>query len=203
MASKKLFSSRKVSRVPVADTVNEAGGVAYGFSPEHALAQYAATGCLSKTFYASEDDQLDKVLAIAEKVSPQFVAKTAVFARERGYMKDMPALLCAILAKDNVEILKKVFHRVIDNGRMLRNFVQIIRSGKCGRKSFGTAPRRMIREWLAGATDKRLIEASVGNDPSLADVVKMVHPKPRNKAQEAFYGWLSGRSTPRGACRSS
>jgi len=33
----------------------------------------------------------------------------------------------------------------------------------------------------------------VGNDPSLADVIKMVHPKPATKAREALFGYLIGR----------
>jgi len=35
--------------VPAADAVNEAGGLAYAMPPKHALAQYAATGCLNQT----------------------------------------------------------------------------------------------------------------------------------------------------------
>ena len=50
-------------------------------------------------------------------------------------MKDMPALLCAILAVRDVKLLEAIFPRVIDNGKMLRTFVQILRSGVVGRKS--------------------------------------------------------------------
>lgn len=33
----------------------------------------------------------------------------------------------------------------------------------------------------------------MGQSPSLADIVKMVHPKPADPAREAFYAWLIGR----------
>jgi 60 kDa SS-A/Ro ribonucleoprotein len=33
----------------------------------------------------------------------------------------------------------------------------------------------------------------VGNQPSLADIVKMVHPKPGTPDREAFFGWLVGK----------
>ena len=46
-------------------------GRAYAFSPEHALAQYAATGTFYGTFYANEKEQLDKVLELASKASPE------------------------------------------------------------------------------------------------------------------------------------
>ena len=57
-------------------------------------------------------------------------------------MKDMPALLTAVVAARDVRLFDRVFDRVIDTPRMLRTFVQIIRSGATGRRSFGTAPRR-------------------------------------------------------------
>src|SRR5690606_37747159 len=85
------------------------------------------------------------------------------------------------------------FDRVIDNGRMVRNFVQILRSGATGRKSLGTSPKRLVQRWLEGRSDETLFRASVGQSPSLADVIKMVHPRPTGAAREALYGYLLGR----------
>lgn len=42
----------------------------------------------------------------------------------------------------------QAFSRVVDNGKMLRIFVQIMRSGAVGRKSLRTRPKRMVRHWL-------------------------------------------------------
>jgi len=192
MANKNIFSSTN-SRFSAADTVNEAGGQAYAFDNKHALAQLAATGCISDTFYVSAEDQLDTVLRLANEVPVEFLAKTAIFSRERGHMKDMPALLLAVLLIRNTVLFKQVFNRVADNGKMIRNFVQIIRSGKVGRKSFGTVAKRMLQQWLENRTDKRLLDDSVGNDPSLADVIRMVHPHPRDTERAAFYGYLIGK----------
>jgi hypothetical protein len=52
MAHKGLFL--RAGKAPPADSMNEAKGRAYAFSPEHALAQYAATGTFYGTFYANE-----------------------------------------------------------------------------------------------------------------------------------------------------
>lgn len=193
MANKNLFQSMIGRFIPKATVTNEAGGIAYALEPRHALAQYAATGCLSGTFYATADEQLDRVLLLASKVEAEFVARTALYARQRGFMKDSPALLCAVLAVRDRALLERIFPRVIDNGRMLRNFVQIIRSGVTGRKSLGTAPKRLVRQWLESRSDAALLRDSVGQSPSIADVVKMVHPKPQNETREALYGYLIGR----------
>lgn len=194
MANKNLFPSFAGRLSPATDTINEAGAPACAFEPKHQLAQYAATGCFGRTFYASATEQLDTVLELAGKLDPKFVAQCAVWARRRGFMKDMPALLCAVLAVRDTALLEKVFPLVTDNGKMLRNFVQIVRSGVTGRKSLGTAPKRMVREWLAKRTAEQLFRESVGQSPSMADVVKMVHPKPAEPALEAMFGWLIGRA---------
>jgi 60 kDa SS-A/Ro ribonucleoprotein len=199
MANKALFKSLVGKLVPASDARNDEGAPAYALTPKQALAQYAATGCLSATFYAGAEEQLSKVLELCEKVEPLFVAKTAVYARERGLMKDMPALLLAVLAKKDARLLALVFPRVVDNARMLRNFVQIVRSGAAGRKSLGTAPKRLVREWLEARDDAALFRASTGQTPSLADIVRMVHPRPRDAAREALFGYLVGREVKREA----
>jgi 60 kDa SS-A/Ro ribonucleoprotein len=82
---------------------------------------------------------------------------------------------------------------VVDNGKMLRNFVQIMRSGVTGRTSLGTRPKRMVKEWLEKASNLEIMRAAVGQSPSLADVIKMVHPHPANVSREALYGYLIGK----------
>ncbi len=193
MANKTLFQTLAGKFAPKADTVNNAGGQAYKMSDEHALAQYAATGCLNNTYYTSADNQLETVIKLCEKVSPEFIARTALYARKEGHMKDMPTLLCAILSVRGPSLLSGIFDRVIDNPKMLRNFVQIMRSGVVGRKSLGSLPKRLVLDWIGMRTDKDLFFASVGNSPSLKDIVKMVHPKPCDKSREAMLGYLIGR----------
>ena len=194
MANKGLFRSLMGALIPQADVRNAEGAPAYAMTPEGALAQYAATGCLNASFYyATAEDQLQRVLDLCAGVEPECIARTAIFARERGFMKDMPALLCAVLSVRSPALFAKVFPRVIDSGRMLRTFVQVIRSGAVGRKSLGSLPKRMVRAWLEGRDDAAVFRASVGRDPSLGDIVKMVHPRPSMRSREALYGWLIGR----------
>jgi hypothetical protein len=55
-----------------------------------------------------------------------------------------------------------------------------------GRKSLGTRPKKVVQGWLNNATEAQLLAAAVGNAPSLAEVVKMVHPKPTDAWREAL-----------------
>jgi len=173
---------------------NSENAPAYALAPKQALAQYAATGCFGRTFYATADEQLTRVLELCDAVDPPFVARVAIYSRSQAFMKDMPALLCAWLSAHDARLHEAVFARVIDNARMLRTYVQILRSGVVGRKSLGTAPKRLVREWLASRDEGALFSSSAGQSPSLSDIVKMVHPKPAGPTREAFYGYMIGRS---------
>lgn len=199
MANKTLFQTIAGRLLPKADTRNEAGGLAYRLSPQQALALYASTGCVNATFYANAEEQLDRVLAVCQEVSPEFMARTALYVRQRNHMKDMPALLCAVLSLKSPGLMAEIFDRVIDNAKMLRNFVQIMRSGVVGRKSLGTLPKRLVCQWIESRTDEQLFIGSICNNPSLADVIKMVHPKPATASRAALFGYLIGREYDKSA----
>ena len=197
MANKQLF--KNLNSFPITDTVNEANGTAYLMSDAHALAQYACTGTFANSYYASEEKQLERLLELCKKVDPEFIAKTAIYARKYGYMKDAPAFLlaylCANANKDEKSqlLFKKAFYPVCDNIKMLRNFIQIIRSGITGRRSFGTMPKRMIAEWLNSKSADNLFRMSIGRDPSFLDIINMVHPKPATNDHDALYAYFLGR----------
>lgn len=197
MANKNLFSTKTLPvKIPPTNTVNAAGGNAYAFSDEHGLAQMAMTGMFGDTYYEDAETQLTKVLELASKVDSLYLAQLAVYARQHGYMKDMPALLCAVLTTRGAEgltLLRKVFTQVIDNGKMLSTFIQIVRSGRVGRKSLGTSVKTTVQQWFDQRTDHQLFRDSVGMTPSMADIIKMVHPRPSNPTRQALYRYLIGK----------
>ena len=193
MANKSVFASFRGRQIPATDSWNRVGGPAYAYDERQLLAQLAMTGTFADAFYVDAKFQVDEFrLAVAE-VDPFFVAQTAVYARKNGHMKDAPAYLLAALSTMDPGLFARTFDRVIDNGRILRTFVQIMRSGAVGRKSLGTRPKRMIQNWLLTASDKKLLQASVGQSPSLADVIKMVHPKAKCEKRNALFAWLIGK----------
>jgi 60 kDa SS-A/Ro ribonucleoprotein len=190
MANQTIFASQATKNKLIG---NEAGGRAFQLDHRQALAQLAATGTLNHTFYQNAQAQLEQVLALTQNIDATFIAKTAVYTRKNNHMKDMPVLLLAILSQLEQNLFKAVFPLVIDNGKQLRNFVQIMRSGAIQRKSLGSLPKKMINQWLINANDNQLLSANIGNQPSLADVLKMTHPKPKDTNQDAFFAYILGK----------
>ena len=193
MANKKLFNTATAVKLPVAKARNNAGGVAYDTGAENSLAQFACTGMLGGTFYTSAKEELTQVIELAKKVSPEFLAQVAIYARKSGYMKDMPAVLLAVLSTRDTELFRKAFPLVIDNGKMVSTFVQVMRSGQVGRKSLGSAPKKMIRNWIYQKDANCLFKQSAGFNPSLKDIIKMVRPNPSDKEQELLFGYIIGK----------
>ena len=200
MANKSLFASL-TNRLPRANAVNEAGGRAYKLEPKHALAQVAATGTFGNAFYSTAETQLDEVLKLIDEVDDnQYLAKLALYAREKAFMKDMPAALLVALSVRDTELMHRVFDRVVDNGRVLRTVFQMIRSGQFknkaghGRVGLSSSVQRAFQRWLNTASVGKLLIASIGNDPSLRDILRMARPTPKDNARRAMFGWLTDKS---------
>jgi 60 kDa SS-A/Ro ribonucleoprotein len=193
--NKTLFKTRSGGVAPAANAVNDEGAPAYSRTPHAALAQLAVTGTLQQTFYSSAEAQYDQLIEACESSDMEFISQTAIYARKFGHMKDIPSFLVAwLFVHDEFDrFFSNTFRLVIDNGRMLRNFVQIVRSNQLNRKSFGSRGKKLIQQYLLNRDIPRLLNESVGNTPSLADIIKMVHPAPTDPQREALFARLIGR----------
>lgn len=199
MANKTLFSSNK-SRNKRTNIYNEAGGRAYMLDNKQALAQLAATGTFNGTFYAHGSNQLDELIHLINAVNDnEFLAKLAIYAREKAFMKDMPAALVAALSTRDPQLTHVVFDRVIDNGRVLRTLFQMVRSGHFGRVGLSSSLKRAFQRWFNEASAAKLLSASIGHDPSLRDVMRMARPRPADNSRRALFGWLTNKEVAKWA----
>ncbi|MCS6809238.1 MAG: vWA domain-containing protein [Bacteroidota bacterium] len=159
----------------------------------HTLAQYAMTGCLDGVVYANPAFHAARLHALIHEqdscISTEFLAQTAVYAHQYGYIHETPAVLAALLAtRKETFYLKSIFPYVITTLSRLRLFVRIIRSGLIGRKSLGTVPKQLIQQWLAQQSDEQLLDYHRDTQkPSLADIIRIAHAKPHTPSRRALY----------------
>lgn len=170
MSNKQLFTITPGKYISPADTVNEAGGKAYKLTPKQALLQLVMTGTFNDHYYKNASDLLTDLLTLLKEIDDEFIEKAAIYSRQNGKMKDMPSFLTAYLSCKGSKNAEAIFHHVIDNGRMIRNFVQMVRSGQLGRKSLGSRMKRLLRDWITNADPMKLMNSLPGKNPSLAKI---------------------------------
>ncbi len=202
MANKNIFNTQKNTNSPTIAkgmTLNAAGGNAFSLENREALAQLSITGCVGDTFYVSADKQTEQSLELCKKIAEEkdgleFIAKLAIYSRQKGYMKDMPSFLLSFLSiQKDKSFYIKAFKQTVDNSKIIQNHIQMIRSGFFGVKSMPNEMRRMIKSWIKSCSPEKLFRNDIGS-PSMGDIIKMVHPKPNNKAEEAIYSYLINKS---------
>ena len=78
---------------------NHEGDKAYAMTPELELYTAVVTASLSDLFYEEEDERVERIADLIRKVSPEFVARLAVYARNQMHLRSIPMLLLVELAK--------------------------------------------------------------------------------------------------------
>ena len=78
---------------------NYEGARAYAMTPELELYTAVVTASLSDTFYEKQDERVDRIAQLIGKVSPEFIARLAVYARTEMHLRSIPLLLLVELAK--------------------------------------------------------------------------------------------------------
>ncbi|MFN8354812.1 MAG: TROVE domain-containing protein [Spirosomataceae bacterium] len=177
------------------ETVNHAGAKAYRLTPALELYTSVVTSTLSDNFYEKADDRLARIQALIRQNDPQFVAKLAVYAREKMYLRSMPLVLVTELAKihqgDN--LVSRAVGRVVnraDEITELLAYYQVANARK-GTKKLNRLSKQ-IQKGLAEAFNKfDEYQFSKYNRDSAAvklrDALFLVHPKAKNEAQQAIF----------------
>lgn len=175
-------------------TKNSAGGRAVSLSSEEGLAKIICVGMLGdKMTLVDEQSLISSIENLLPQCREEFIAKLAIYAKNQAKMKDVSSYLLAYLASIQSKYGPKVFSEIITDVSVLKKFIKFVRSGKTSRKSFGTSYKKLIQNYLDSRSDSQLFRESIGNDPSMSDIIKMVHPKPDSLNRDALYSYFVGK----------
>lgn len=176
----------------ISNAVNAAGGTAHLRSNEEALAQAMVTGTANDGYYTTGEAQVEEFVRLAKAVPVEFLARAVVYGRRKGRMRDMPILGLAVLSTRDPKLTARIFPHVVDTVKQARNLVQVVGSGKAGRKGLGTTLKRGLQKFLVDTNPEMLFRKSSGQSPTLGFVVKLAHPKPKTETQRTLFKWLMG-----------
>jgi 60 kDa SS-A/Ro ribonucleoprotein len=191
-----MINATLMSQAP---TLNYEGGLAFTRSLRERVLQTLLVGVFGNTFYAdrkSLDDQSLKVLLEARNDDPEFLAKAIVYARNKGFIKDVNTKGLAVLAGGRGKTrpaFEAIFDQVINIPDDLRVFANMCVSGEiAGKNGLGGYAAKAVAGWLSSISEYHALKygSAASKGMTLCDVIKMSHPKPASPAVAERLGWL-------------
>lgn len=182
---------------------NYMGSAAYVLSDKEQLVSLVMTTFLQDSYYMSENEIVNRIIELADKVGYEFVAKLAIYARTVGNMRSVSHLLASHVCKDSShqEWLKNFYEKIVvrpdDMSEILccyagRNGIDIAKS------SFKKIPNSMkkgFRKALEKLSPYQIDKYKMNNKGvSLIDLVNLFHPTPTQKNAEAYRCLMHGES---------
>lgn len=177
------------------DTVNYEGAGAFTLTPEMELYTAVVTCALSDKFYETASDQVNRILSLITRVSPEFVAKLAVYTRTQMQLRSVPLFLAVALAKTHsgddlvARTVEKVVLRADEIMELLACYQALNPSS--GVKKLGKLSHQ-IQEGLRRAFNRfdeyQFAKYNRSGIPvTLRDALFLVHPKAKDEAQQALF----------------
>lgn len=183
--------------VAVKRTTNQAGGPAFELSPQLALYSRVCTMGLSDKYYESESTQMQKLFELMDKNDPVFIAKLAIYAREKMYLRTIPLVLAVELVKrysgDNLvsQLLKRVIKRADEITETLA-YYQVANHRQGQTKKLNKLANQ-VKQGIRGVFESgRFDEYQYGKynrdgEVKLRDALFLTHPKPQDKSQKDLF----------------
>tara|TARA_R100001244_G_scaffold53662_2_gene46581 strand:- start:3273 stop:3875 length:603 start_codon:yes stop_codon:yes gene_type:complete len=164
----------------------------YYSTAETVLILYVTTHRIQYVEFKNPLDCHALLMSYCKDVSPEFLHVLVTKYCEVQDPRTLGFFLSVLVALD-VDLFKKCFLECVgDSAETLVSFVLTLRSGVTGRKSLGSAPKRLVKQWLENLSDEDLFVAATGSVPGLVDVIRLVHPKPQTPQREALFAYLIG-----------
>lgn len=182
--------------------MNHEGAKAYAMTPEMELYTAVVTASLSDLFYEKPDKRIGRIAADVRKVSPEFVARLAVYARTQMHLRSIPLLLLVELAKvhNGDDLVARAVEKTVlraDEIMELLMCYQWRNHTKDSRKKLGRLSRQ-IQNGLQRAfnhfDEYQFAKYNRDNlEVKLRDALFLVHPKAKDEQQQALFDKIVNR----------
>ncbi|WP_343671968.1 TROVE domain-containing protein [Chitinophaga sp.] len=182
------------SKKDVSATVNYEGAKAYVLTPELELYSAVVTASFHDQFYEGSAERLERIRALIRKNDPQFVARLAVYAREKMYLRSIPLALTVELAKVHTgnSLVSNMVNRVVqraDEITELLAFYALSNNRQDTKKLHRLS--KQIQKGLSLAFNKfdeyQFAKYNRAAAVTLKDALFIVHPKPKDDDQQILF----------------
>lgn len=173
---------------------------AKSFTPDPAMQLYTVvvTWSLDDAFYEKNSDRLMRVRTLIAQNAPLFVARLAVYARQKMYLRSVPLVLIVELAKihSGDDLIARLTEKVVSRADEITELLacyQLLNERK-GLKKLN-ALSKQIQKGLSAAFNKfdeyQFAKYNRNTEIKLRDALFVVHPKPINQAQQLLFNKIA------------
>lgn len=175
-------------------TVNYEEAEAYRLLPEWQLYTAAVTSALSDKFYESAQTRVETIRELVKRCDPVFVAKLAIYARQKMNLRSIPLVLAVELAKvhSGDATVKKIVMQIVqraDEITELLAYYQLANDRQNIKKL-----NRLSKQLQAGLQESfnkfdeyQFAKYNRDAEVKLRDALFLVHPKAKDEAQQALF----------------
>jgi len=173
---------------------NYEGEKAFVLTPQLELYTAAATAGLSDQFYEKAIDKTHRLRELIGANDADFVAKLAVYVREKMYLRSVPLVLTVELAKQasGESVVSKLVNRVVqraDEITEMLSYYALANDRKDVKKLNKLS--KQLQKGLAEAFNKfdeyQFAKYNRDADVKLKDALFLVHPKAKDEAQQVLF----------------
>ena len=173
---------------------NYEGAPSYQLSPEMELYSATVTSLLHDSFYEKAEERLLRLQQLIEKVSPEYCAKLAVYARRSMNLRSVPIVLSVELAKKadaGAWVGKAIEQIVLRPDEITETLAYYQQTNKrTGTKRLNRLSKQ-IQKGLAKAFNRfdeyQFAKYNQNTEVKLRDALFLVHPKPKDLAQQVVF----------------
>ncbi|HNR18869.1 MAG TPA: TROVE domain-containing protein [Bacteroidia bacterium] len=173
---------------------NYEGANAYAMTPAIELYAAVAATALNDSFYEKDNKRVERIRELIAKNDAGFVAKMALYAREKMYLRSVPLVLAVELAKKHSgdNMVSKTVERIVqraDEITELLAYYEMANSRK-GAKKLNKLSKQ-IQKGLSASFNKfdeyQFAKYNREAAVKLKDALFMVHPKAKDEAQQIIF----------------
>jgi hypothetical protein len=177
---------------------NYEGAKAFSLDKRTELYSAVVTTSLSNKFYESGQERLNRIKTLISQNDPAFVARLAIYARTKMYMRSMPLVLAVELAKTqsgNGVVSKTVKGVVLraDEITELLAYYQLANERKATKKLNKLS--KQIQRGLADVFNRfdeyQFAKYNRAAEIKLKDALFLVHPKAVSEDQQALFNKIA------------
>lgn len=180
--------------------VNYEGAKAFKLTPELELYSAVVTAGLSDTFYEKSNDRLARIVELMKQNDPEFVAKLAVYARNKMYMRSVPMVLAVELAKQNSgnAVVSKAVKGVVQRADEITELLAYyqLANARSGTKKLNKLSKQ-VQKGLADAFNRfdeyQFSKYNRDAEVTLRDALFLVHPKAKSDEQQTVFNKIAAK----------